>query len=264
LTAVAPLKDVEAERRPNGLRSERRSGRILSSIRVLPEGTKLGSRALVAGFHGIGATGYWSVKFMIQELKAKRLCYIDSEFAPAVSGTVNNEISTPYEVFVSGELALLKAEVPPMRENESKFFRQLAEWIATSGVEEVVLIGGLDESLRSDDSMYRVVLTDQLKGDQSLAGEKILEEGRMIVGPVAIMLNSFQMAGFPAAAVLSYSNTERADPRAAATAVEFVSKRYALKLDTAPLIKGAEELEREMTGMALREKEKGPPSAIYS
>jgi len=86
----------------------------------------------------------------------------------------------------------------------------------------------------------------------------------MIVGPVAIMLNTFQMAGFPAFAVLSYSNTERVDPRAAATAVEFVAKRYRLDVNTSPLIKGAEELEREMTGMAMREKEKGPPSAIYS
>ncbi len=233
------------------------------SIKILPEGTPIEARALVAGFHGIGATGYWTVKFLIQELKAKRICYIDSEYAPAVSSTVNGEISTPYELFLAGDILLLKAEVPPIRENENTFFRELSDWIVGSGIAEVTLIGGLDESLRTDESKYRVVLTDAMKTERP-PEEPVLEEGRMIVGPVAIMLNCFQMNNFPAIAVLAYSNTERVDPRAAATAVEFVSKRYDIEVSTDSLIKGAEELERELTTMAQKEKEKGPSSAIYS
>src|ERR1700691_6800822 len=91
-----------------------------SSIRVLPDAVANGGlkgRALIAGFHGIGATGYWTVKFLIQELKARRACYIDSEFAPAVSSTVKNEISTPYEVYGIGDLLFLKAEERPLREH---------------------------------------------------------------------------------------------------------------------------------------------------
>ena len=242
-----------------------------SSIRVLPDAVAhagLEARALVAGFHGIGATGYWTVKFLIQELKAKRVCYIDSEFAPAVSSTVKNEISTPYELYAVSDLLLLKAEVPPLRENETRFFRELSQLVITSRINEVMLIGGLDESLRSDDSRYRLVLTDAMKGGEhgrGLEAEPILEEGRMIVGPVAVMLNAFQMRGYPAGAILSYSNTERIDPRAAAAAVEFIAKRYSLEVNTEPLIKGAEELERELVGLAQRDRDKGGPSgAIYS
>jgi len=242
-----------------------------SSIRILPEVIgrgKLEARALIAGFHGIGATGYWTVKYLIQELKARRICYIDSEFAPAVSSTVKNEISTPYELFGVEDLVFLKAEVPPLRENETRFFRELSQWIMGSGIQEVTLIGGLDETLRADDSKYRLVLTDAMKAGEhgrGLEAEPILEEGRMIVGPVAVMLNAFQMRGYPAAAILSYSNTERIDPRAAATAVEFIAKRYALKVNTEPLIKGAEELEKKLVGLAQKEKDKGGPSgAVYS
>jgi uncharacterized protein len=243
-----------------------------SSIRILPAaGARQGlnARALIAGFHGIGATGYWTVKFLIQELKATRVCYIDSEFAPAVSSTVKNEISTPYEIYGVGDIVLLRAEVPPLRENENRFFRELSQLIIGSGIQEVTLIGGLDESLRADDSAkYRLVLTDAMKAGEhgrGLEAEPILEEGRMIVGPVATMLNAFQMRGFPAIAVLSYSNTERIDPRAAASAVEFIAKRYSLQVNIDPLIKGAEELERELTGLAQREKEKGGGTgAIYS
>jgi len=95
----------------------------LSSIKIIPDGKGLKTKTLIAGFHGIGATGYWSIKFLIEELKAKRAFYIDSEFAPAVSSTLDSKISTPYEIFFSGDLALLKADVPPLRENENRFFR---------------------------------------------------------------------------------------------------------------------------------------------
>jgi uncharacterized protein len=236
----------------------------LSSIRVLPEGKKLRAKTLIAGFHGIGATGYWSVKFLIEELKAKRAAYIDSDYAPAVSSTLEKAISTPYEVYTSGRLALLKADVPPLRENETKFFRELGHWIVDSGVQEVGLIGGLDDSLRTDESKYRVVVTDAMVKRGEFKGETVLEEGRMIVGPVALLLNWLQMNEFPAFALLAYSNTDRVDPRAAATAVEFMAKRYKLKVSTSPLIKGAEELEREMMGMAQKERDRGPSSAIYS
>ena len=236
----------------------------MSSIRILPEGKTLKASTLIAGFHGIGATGYWSVKFLIEELKARRAFYIDSEFSPAVSSTLNGAISTPYEIFVCGELAFLKAEVPPLRENENRFFRELGAWIVESGINEVALIGGLDESLRSDDSDYRLVLTDEMAKRHEFEGEPILEEGKMIVGPVAILLNTLQMHNCAAYAVLAYSNTDRVDPRAAAKAVEFLARRYEFKVSTEPLIKGAEELERELMGLAQKEKERGSSSAIYS
>jgi uncharacterized protein len=238
----------------------------MPSLRTFPEGTNLSSLVLITGFHGIGATGYWSVKYLIQELKAKRLCYIDSEHAPSISSTVGGEISTPYEIYVKDNLALLKADVPPLRENESRFFRDLSDWILGSGAKEVVLIGGLDESLRSDDSRYRLVMTKAMTERGVIGDEKLLEEGRMIVGPVALLLNSFEMHRFPAYALLAYSNTERVDPRAAATAVEFLSKKYGFSVSTDSLIKGAEDIERELHSVAEKERsrEKGFPSPIYS
>jgi uncharacterized protein len=238
----------------------------MPSFRTFPEDAKLDSRVLIAGFHGIGATGYWSIRYLIQELKAKKFCYIDSEYAPAIASTVKGEISTPYEVFVTDDLALLKADVPPLRENETKFFRELGEWIIGSGLKEVALIGGLDESLRTDDSKYRVVLTSAMAEKGDLKDELILEEGRIIVGPVAVLLNSFEMLNFPAYALLAFSNIERVDPRASATAVEFLSKRYGFQISIESLIRGAEELEKELMTVAEkeREKERSSRSAIYT
>jgi uncharacterized protein len=231
-------------------------------MRIIPEGIRLDGTSLIAGFHGIGATGYWTVKFLINELKAQRRCFIDYDYAPAVASQAEGRIATPYEVYTANDLSLLKAEVSPIREKENEFYRQLAEWIMGSGVKEVALVGGLDEALRNDDSRYKVAMTSAFASHGGLSGEPIFEEDRMIVGPVASLLNSFEMNSFPALAVLAYSNTERVDPRAAASAVEFLSRRYGFTANTAPLIKGAEVIESELKMM--EEKEKRPGGSVYS
>ena len=231
-------------------------------MKIIPEGTKLDGTSLIAGFHGIGATGYWTVKFLITELKAQRKCFIDYEHAPAVASQVEGRISTPYEVFSTGELSLLKAEVSPVRERENEFYHELADWIMRSGAKEVALVGGLDESLRNDDSRYKIAMTSTFAANGQLKGEPIFEEDRMIVGPVASLLNTFEMNSFPALAVLAYSNTERVDPRAAASAVEFLSKRYGFTANTGPLIKGAEVIESELK--MIEQKEKRPAGSVYS
>jgi predicted ATP-grasp superfamily ATP-dependent carboligase len=231
-------------------------------LKVVPEDTRLDGTSLIAGFHGIGATGYWTVKFLITELKAQRKCFIDYEHAPAVSSQADGRIATPYEVYVAKDLSLLKAEVSPVRERENEFYRGLAEWIMGSGAKEVALVGGLDESLKTDDHKYKVAMTSAFVSKGGLPSEPVFEEDRMIVGPVASLLNTFEMYSFPAVAVLAYSNTERVDPRAAASAVGFLSRRYGFSADTAPLIKGAEVIEGELKIM--EEKEKRPAGSVYS
>ena len=231
-------------------------------MKVIPAGSNIEGTALVAGFHGIGATGYWAVKFLITELKAERRCFIDYENAPAVASQSGGRISTPYEVFVSDGLSLLRAEVSPVREKENEFYRELGDWIMASGAREVALVGGLDEALRNDQHPYKVAMTSAFISAGGLPGEPLFEEDRMIVGPVASLLNTFEMNSFPAFAVLAYSSTERVDPRAAATAVEFLSRRYGFEANTAPLIKGAEVIEGEMK--IIEEKEKRPAGSVYS
>jgi len=235
---------------------------VVGALKVIPQGSRLDGTSLIAGFHGIGATGYWSVKFLITELKAQRRCFIDYEYAPAVASQVDGRIATPYEIYVAGDLSMLKAEVSPVRERENEFYRQLADWIMGSGVKEVALVGGLDEALRNDESRYKIAMTSAYAATGGLESEPIFEEDRMIVGPVASLLNTFEMNSFPALAVLAYSNTERVDPRAAASAVEFLSKKYGFVANTGPLIKGAEVIESELK--MIEEKEKRPAGSVYS
>lgn len=231
-------------------------------LNLVPSNTELKGRALIAGFHGIGGTGYYAVRFLIKELGAKRVCCIDFNHLPAISSVYSGRIMTPFELYNKDDLYFLKSEVLASREIEEEFFRSFAELIMKSKIEEVGLIGGLDEALKNDNTDYRIALTSRMSESGKLIGEPILEEDRIIVGPVAILLNYFETYNFPAYAVLAYSSTERIDPRAAAHAIKFVSRRYGFKVDVTPLIKGAEQIEIELNQLEQRERRSSSP--IYS
>ena len=119
----------------------------------------------------------------------------------------------------------------------------------------------MDASLRTDDSSYRLVHTSAYKPSEQFKNAKILEDEQIIVGPVAIMLNYFESHDFPAYAVLSYSSTERVDPRAAVASIDILSKCYGFSIDVEPLLKGAEAVETEITK---QEKKIGKSESIYT
>ncbi|MCP8304144.1 MAG: proteasome assembly chaperone family protein [archaeon] len=215
-------------------------------ITVIPRDIRFDGCSLITGFHGIGGTGYWTVKYLIQKLNAKRVAFVDSEIIPPATTTASGRLVTPYEIFREGDLAFFKVEVPPYRNKETGFFRSFAKWVTEAGFKEVALIGGLDSSLRTDETTFRIVHTHSFIPRDELAKGIILEDDHLIVGPLAIMLNYFEVTGFPAFATLAYASTKRVDPRATAEAISVLSRYYKFEVDTTPLIKGAEALELEV------------------
>ena len=232
-------------------------------IEVLPRGIRFDGCKLIAGFHGIGATGYWTVKYLIQKLEAERVAFIDSNFIAPICSIMNGKLVTPHEILRKGDLAFLKIDVPVYKEHEVIFYREFAKWVVDAGFEEVALVGGLDASLKVDDTTYRIAYTRKFKPRGELLEAKILEDEHVIVGPVAILLNYFEMVGFPAYAILAYASTERVDPRATAVAVSVLSRIYGFEIDVTPLIKGAEAIEAELYRRSVKE-EKRVGESIYT
>jgi predicted ATP-grasp superfamily ATP-dependent carboligase len=218
-------------------------------FKVIPAGQKFEGAVLLTGFHGIGYTGYWTVKYLIQKLEASRVAFVDSDSASPVCSNNGGKLVTPYEFYRSGgDLLLFKVEVPPYRGSEIEFYRSLCEWIMSAGFREVALIGGLDANLRTDDSSFRLVHTSAYKKNDLLKNARLLEDEQIIVGPVAIMLNYFESYDYPAYAILAYSSTDRVDPRAAVSSIEVLSKIYDFHVDIEPLLKGVQAAESEIIG----------------
>jgi predicted ATP-grasp superfamily ATP-dependent carboligase len=231
------------------------------TFQVIPKTAKFEDTVLLSGFHGIGYAGYWTIKYLIQKLEAKRMAFVDSESVSPVSSTVAGRLVTPYEFFQTRDLTIFKVEVPPYRGAEIEFFRNFSEWVISTKFREVVLIGGLDASLRTDNSSFRIVHTSAFTPSEHLKDAKILEDEQIIVGPVAIMMNYFEAHNFPAYAILAYSSTERIDPRAAVSSIEILSRTYGFAVDVEPLLKGAEVVETEI---ARQDKKLNKSESIYT
>jgi len=233
-------------------------------IRFYPEEADFRGKRLVAGFHGIGATGYWSIKHIIKQVGMDRLAYVDSDLAAPVSTVIGRSISTPYEIFTKDGIGALKVEVPVQKDHEVEFYKELGRLLIEKGVKEVLLIGGLDINLKKDDSSYRIVKTRAFEPHDELSSAEVLEDDHIIVGPVAVLLNYFEIMNFPAAALLVYASPERLDPRAAAEAVTLIGRYYGLNIDVSELIKGAETIEANIQREEPPKEERGRGAEIYT
>ncbi len=215
-------------------------------LKIIPENVDFKGLSLITGFHGIGAAGYWTVKYIIQKIEAKRAAIIDSDNPTPMASNDEGILVTPYEFFKKDDLIFFKVEAPLYKDEDMIFFKNLADFIVDSGFKEAALIGGLDSRLKIDKTTHRLVKTSAYKPEKQLLKSIYLEDGQIIVGPVAVMLNRFEARNFPAYSILSYASAERVDPRSASAAIDILSNQYDFKIDTGPLVKGADILELEL------------------
>ncbi|MEE6245710.1 MAG: PAC2 family protein [Thermoproteota archaeon] len=203
---------------------------------IIPQNVDLKDLSLIAGFHGIGATGYVSIKYLIDQLKPEKVASVDTDAIFPVSSNSSGHLVTPYQIYKHNKLAILRAEISPSRKSELLFLRQLCDLLLDKKIKELILIGGLDSAFKADDSMVRYVHTSSFTPNQNFDNLKLLEDDRIIVGPVALMLNYMEMKKFPTYALLPFASAERVDYNAAAEALKIVSHEKSLDLDFDPLL----------------------------
>lgn len=203
---------------------------------IIPQNVDLKDLSLIAGFHGIGATGYVSIKYLIDQLKPEQIASIDTDAIFPVSSNSAGTLVTPYQIYKHNKLAILRAEISPSRKSELLFLRQLCDLLLDKKIKELILIGGLDSAFKTDDSMIRYVKTSSFTPSQNFNNFKLLEDDRIIVGPVALMLNYMEIKKFPAYALLPFASPERVDYNAAADVLKIISQIHSLDIDLDPLL----------------------------
>jgi len=203
-----------------------------------------GELYLVTGFPGFGAVGYIATKYMVEALKLKRVGYVITKYMPdIVSIEGERSFSFPHEIYskeASGLAILVNSVVPNIHER-IEFAEAIVRWSLENRVSELLLVGGLDPSVRrSQDDLLR--WTGNRWGKRELR-EPIMDRGLIIVGPLAIILMFTEILGQPATVILPYAERERPDPRAASVAVKKISEILGMEIDVQDLIKHAETVE---------------------
>ena len=232
------------------------------SAKLFPEDLDVDGLSLITGFHGIGSTGFLALNHLINTLKPDRIGVFETDYLSPISTINSGKIITPFEIYKKDNIAFLRVAVPPLQGNEIVFLRNVCEIILEKNFKELILLGGLDAQLKKDDSNFRYVKTSSYKLPKSLSDSTPLEDERIIIGPVAQMLNFMEVRNFPTLGLLPFATSIRLDPRAASEAVKILSNIFNLEVEVDTLIEQALELENDQPELV--DNNKSGPSNIYS
>ena len=177
----------------------------------------------------------------------------------------NPKIVLPFEFYSSEKILIFLPRLPPYRHLEQEFAESLVEWILSQQFEQIMLIGGVDRSLKEDKNQnVRYVPTSKfLSMNQDKIKENILDSGLMIQGPLALMLGLLDIEKKSALGVLAYAERDRPDPQGAAFAIEALNEiilnSLNLKCSTKELIQNAQLYEDELKNIPSQNGKSGPP-----
>ena len=233
------------------------------SAKLFPEDLDVNGLSLITGFHGIGSTGFLALNHLINTLKPDRIGVFETDYLSPISTINSGKIITPFEIYKKDNIAFLRVAVPPLQGNEIVFLRNVCEIILEKNFKELILLGGLDAQLKKDDSNFRYVKTSSYKLPKYLSDSTPLEDERVIIGPVAQMLNFMEVRNFPTLGLLPFATSIRLDPRAASEAVKILSNIFNLEVEVDTLVEQALELDKN-DQPELVDNNKSGPSNIYS
>ncbi len=206
---------------------------------------ELKGSVFITGYTGIGLVGYLASRHIAYTLDLKRIGFIKTRYMPEITFYKQNiGIVYPFELYY-GEinskkiLVMISHSVPSARER-TLFIDEITRWVKKIGVEEGILIGGLDPAVREEEGeTYRWIPVD---GTWRKLDAKILEE-KHVVGLLALTIMFFEAYKIPSVAVFPYAELYRPDPRATAIAVKLVSDIVGVNISVDTLYEEAKRLE---------------------
>ena len=205
---------------------------------------------LITGFYGIGKIGFIAVNHMIEKLKAELIGTIITDYVPPFISVKNKSLISPFQIYRAGKLIFLIPYFEPYKYEQRAFTKAVTLWALQEGIKQMILIGGLDSRLRSDENILtKAVYTKEYKNSGETLDIPLLDDGIYVSGPLALLLLYCEVYNLPAIALLSYAERSRPDPVGASHAVAVVSDLVKTNCGVEELIKEAENIENEISAM---------------
>jgi len=207
--------------------------------------TNPAGKTIVTGFQGLGYVGAVSVDHLINELRAKRVGYVETTFVPPVVVVSEEGLQLPYEIYEYGDILIFRFEGLPMNRASSVVMYELVKWSKQNGIRRIIAIGGLNNSYReNEEDTVRFIAN---KAYEKIYGQvkPLVQEGIQIIGPLALILNYAEIYELPALALLAYASPDKVDHRGAANALISLSKLINIEISVNKLVEKAKEIEAE-------------------
>ncbi|MFX1539570.1 MAG: proteasome assembly chaperone family protein [Promethearchaeota archaeon] len=219
---------------------------------------KLKGKVLVTGFHSaLGETGYIVLRHLVAQKNTRSIGCIMSPLVPAHVFIGGDRLLMPIELYEYGNrFILLFTRLQPHRAEWAPFTETIAEWSVKEEFKEAILWGGLDMQFAEGEERYRTAYTAAYRETAQKFELPVLEEGRGIYGPLALLLANYEIRNFPAVTILPYAERGRPDPRAASVAIEVFNQLFDLDISTEELMADAEIIEKEIKHLLERQQER--------
>lgn len=212
-------------------------------------------RIFIAGWHGLGETGYITVTHLVQELQLQRVATILSSGAPPFISVQDNHLRLPFEIYASEnhDLAVFVPHLQPYRHVQIEFSEKLSEWILENNFEVAYFLGGVDEVLKVGEMALQYIPSRAFYNYQNLPNgfidevrANLLDSGLFVAGPLAVTLGYLDINMFPAVGLLAYAARERPDPLAAVSAVTKLNSLLKVNISTEMLVQNAQSIEEKI------------------
>ncbi|MHA1917226.1 MAG: proteasome assembly chaperone family protein [Candidatus Ranarchaeia archaeon] len=214
-------------------------------------------KIFITGFRSnIGQTGYIVIRHLIQKLGAKRVGFVVlDEPTPSVF-MEEDKLATPFELYETDKFIILYPRLQPQRADWNVLSKGITSWILKNKIKEAILIGGLDIRFKDDESSnIKGASTSTYIKKLKKHNIELLDTGLGIFGPLALLLFYFEIAEFPAVALLPYAERDRPDPRAASIAIDYLNKICGMEIDNSTLLKHAKDIEKEINSIIEKQSE---------
>lgn len=233
------------------------------TVKIYYEPRIAGSDVFITGFKGFGAVGYITTLHIVEKLGCKRSGYIVTKYMPEEATLdKNGDITAAFTLYscnVDGMRFLVQVNHDvPLPQERARFADAIVEFLKKIDVKEAVLIGGFDSRFRRGEEELRWLHTSTFT---RRIEAPLMDQGLYVVGPLALLLVSSEVRGYPAAAILPYAEAARPDPRAAAVAVRTIGQLYSVEIAVEDLLEEARKIEEMIIEMEKQQREAmSPPS----
>ena len=229
------------------------------SIEILEIGEhNLKGAVLISGFPSVGLVGTIVANFLINELKLEQIGVIDSKYFPAISVVKEGIPHNPMRLYAGeqvcndgtcNQVAVCVSEFTPPAEITKDLVKILMDWAGKKGCTKIISAEGFNTGPKEkdkDNMIYGIGSTE--------ASRLWIEEAKVepftygtVGGITGAILNDGKIRRMNVLGLLAEVNEDAPDARAAANVIKAIDELLlAIELDTEPLLKEAETLEKEV------------------
>ncbi len=213
---------------------------------------------LIDGFPSVGLVGTIVANFLINTLKLEQIGVIDSHKFPPISIVKEGEPHNPMRLYAGDQIcndgtcnqvAVCVSEFTPPTEITKDLVKSLLDWSEENGCTKIISAEGFNVGQKQSGETNKIYGITSSEGSKKWVKDAKVQQFTYgtVGGITGALLNEGKIRKLNVLGLLAEVNDDSPDARAAAGVIKAIDELLlAIDLDPEPLLKEAENLEKEV------------------